>query len=300
MPNTHSAPSVLTPFLFGGGAAALVIGVSMFFDSRSSESGARNLTPDLVAIEAALEDLSSRVAQLEEGPAPAVAAASVGRTEVAMTSADVTAIVEGMLAERDARGLAVTNEEALAAEPFDTRASVDQLIELGVLGGDATKVWAQLDDDGRVDDVLAAFKSLAENSPGSADAQASLGAALIAKLQFAKNQAEISTLALSADASFDDALKIDPEHWEARFTKAISYTSWPEFTGKPAQAIEHFETLIEQQNRKAVRPEFAETFVQLGRMHAARGNADKARQVWQQGASQFPEHSELRKLLSGQ
>jgi tetratricopeptide (TPR) repeat protein len=250
-----------------------------------------------------LEALETTIARLEQRLGAAVeSSGSAGkpldatlaggdRREVgALTADDVRRIVAEVLAAKEQAG------DAVAA--FDAAAAVAKLKEMGAFAPRGEAYWDELKEKGLLDEVVEAFRELADAQPDSAEAQASYGDALIAKLRRSDNQMDIMRLAARADEAYDEALDINPEHWGARFSKAISYTFWPAITGKPAEAMKHFETLIEQQGRRPAQPEYAMSYLMLGNLHAQRGDMDKAREVWSQGARQYPDNSELRDRLA--
>jgi hypothetical protein len=150
--------------------------------------------------------------------------------------------------------------------------------------------WQKVTAAGAWDEVIARF-ARNEKELGTPQAQFELALALLARQQSDPQNYELS---IEADKWFDRALQGDPRHWEARFTKAMCYTFWPDFLGKKPEAMRHFETLIAQQEEGPAQPRFAQTYVFLGNMHEARGDPEKARAVWARGARLFPQHEELR------
>lgn len=162
------------------------------------------------------------------------------------------------------------------------------------------KTWEALRIAGLVDDAISFFEERARANPQDADAQSQLGTAYLQKLVTAK-QAEMAGWAMKADEQFDKALAVNPQHWDARFQKAMSYSFWPPIFGYQDKAIAEFETLIAQQEEAAISPEhFASSYLLLGNLHSTRGEAAKAQDVWSRGAERFPQSEELTaKVASG-
>jgi cytochrome c-type biogenesis protein CcmH/NrfG len=101
--------------------------------------------------------------------------------------------------------------------------------------------------------------------------------------------------ATKADQAFDAALASDPQHWTARFSKAMSLSFWPPIFGKQGEAITQFETIVAQQESSGqAKPEFAQSYLFLGNLYAQGGKADKAAEVWKKGLSLFPENESLK------
>jgi tetratricopeptide (TPR) repeat protein len=145
----------------------------------------------------------------------------------------------------------------------------------------------------RMDDLIAQFEAAAKASPGDAQAQMDLANAYLAYVQLDDTKYEYS---LKADAVLDQVLELDDHHWEARFTKAVSYTFWPEFLGKKPEAIAHLERLVTQQDGMPVEDYHAETYLILGNLLEQRDPA-RAREVWERGMRRHPENADLQKKL---
>lgn len=144
---------------------------------------------------------------------------------------------------------------------------------------------------GKMDELIKAFEQSASASPNDTQAQLDLGNAYLAYLQLDQSK---WPFAQKADAAFDRVLAIDENHWQARFTKALSYSFWPDFTGKKPAAIANFERLVEQQSKMPTRPEFAQTYFFLGNLLDQRGETARAKEIWQQGLRLFPDNAQLR------
>ena len=101
-------------------------------------------------------------------------------------------------------------------------------------------------------------------------------------------------LSMKADKVFDKVLALDDKHWEARFTKAMQYTFFPDFLGKKKDAIAHFETLVRQQESMPVDAIQAQTYLYLGNLLEYR-DPQKAKEIWQKGARRHLDNQELQK-----
>ncbi|MHC4838807.1 MAG: hypothetical protein ACYTF3_11570 [Planctomycetota bacterium] len=102
---------------------------------------------------------------------------------------------------------------------------------------------------------------------------------------------------MKSDGAYDKALAIDPQNWDARFSKAVSYSFWPPVFGKQAEAIGHFETLIEQQGSRPKEDRFVQTYQFLGNLYAQTGKQAEAEAAWRAGLEQFPDNSGLKQSL---
>ncbi len=70
--------------------------------------------------------------------------------------------------------------------------------------------------------------------------------------------------------------------------------------GRGAEAVKHFETLIDQQNASGTRqPHHAMPYVFLGNMYGQQGEQQKALELWEAGYALFPNTDELAKRARG-
>jgi tetratricopeptide (TPR) repeat protein len=107
-------------------------------------------------------------------------------------------------------------------------------------------------------------------------------------------------LAMQADQSFNAALKIDPQNWEANFVKASSTYYWPPDEKRDNDNVQRLASLIDQQETMTPNPAFVQTYVVLGNQYEKMGQHDKAVATWQLGLQKFPSDAALLKKVSGQ
>lgn len=276
-------------------SAAAATGVS--FALRPGEAPPDTTVPDL---QRAVDDLrgknaalTQQVEQLRKTPAPAAAPASTERAEASLSRADVTAIVDAYI--KNLKPFDAAGGGAAAASgktDFDVDAEFSKLQKSSFFADAA--LWKRLMASGKIDEAIKKFEELAAANPKDPKAQMELANAYLSQLQLEPAKYDLAT---KADKSFDAVLAIDDKHWEARFSKAMSYTFWPEFTGKPKEAIAHFEKLVTQQETMPVEESQAQTYLFLGNLLERRDPA-KAKEVWQKGLRRHPQNAELTKKLA--
>ncbi|MCE9592559.1 MAG: tetratricopeptide repeat protein [Planctomycetes bacterium] len=190
-----------------------------------------------------------------------------------------------------------TVEAAQSAKPFaDVNAAIAKLAAAS--GYEAREpIWKAIRDAGLLDEVVAEYERRAEADPKNPDLHSELGSAYIQKIFASSQGPESGKWAMKADGAFDHALELDPQHWEARYSKAISLSFWPPIFGKQAEAIHNFEILVEQQSHGPSAPQFANTHLCLGNLYQQSGQMDKAKAAWQQGLALFPDDAELKQKL---
>ena len=124
--------------------------------------------------------------------------------------------------------------------------------------------WKQLRESGKLDQAIGELEQRAANNPQVAEYPAALGQAYLQKCATIQDTREQGLLALKADQVFDAAMNLDPNNWEARFSKADALSYWPTQMNRGNEVMQHFVTLIEQQEAQPPQPHFAQTYVRLG------------------------------------
>jgi len=178
-----------------------------------------------------------------------------------------------------------------------TRA-VDLLVSPQATYEQKRSVWKQLKESGTLDLAIRDLEERAANNPASPECAASLGQAYLQKCGTISDVREQGILAMQADKVFDTALSLDPSNWDARFTKAVALSYWPATMNKGDEVVQHFLTLIQQQETQPAQPQFAESYVWLGDQYQKAGRLDDARTVWQRGMTFFPEQNQLKSRLA--
>ena len=180
---------------------------------------------------------------------------------------------------------------------FDGAALVALLRDPGLTGDEREALWQRLSDAGRMDDVIEEMERLAEMDANNPDTQVELASAYLHKLFDIGPGPLAGQFAMKADGAFDRALELEPDHWEARFTKAVALSNWPAFLGKSGEAIRQFEILIESQAKGPAKPHHSQSYLFLGNMYQETGESAKAIQAWHDGLARFPEAAQLRRQL---
>lgn len=285
-----NTPSILVlSVLLSSGAA---LGVQQLL--KTDASGPSVADPDAeLAVQQVEERLAGLERKLEQWMSRPVEASTAVRTEI-----DPKMLEDAISAYFASRG----GVEAVADRgkgKASKRMTVKQLLDR-VVSGDI-EVWKlgeymrDMSEEERKA-VVKHFADIAKAKEFDADAQADYGHVLIQKLLNAPilEQGVLGTL---ADKQYDKALKIDNEHWGARFSKAMSLSNWPAMLGKQPEAMKHFNILIEQQERKQPQPQFTQSYVVLGNLYSQQGKMEEARKVWQRGLKRFPNDKTLRARL---
>lgn len=160
--------------------------------------------------------------------------------------------------------------------------------------------WGQLRSAGKLDQVITELEQRIAASGTVPEYHASLGQACLQKAGTIQDIREQGILGMKADQSFEAALNLDPQNWEARFWKATAMSYWPPQLGKGKEVIEQYLELVKQQEVRPPEPQYAQTYVLLGDEYKKQGHPEYAAEIWKRGLGLFPRHEALMKKASGQ
>jgi tetratricopeptide (TPR) repeat protein len=277
--------------------AAIAAAVGTNFMLRSNDPP---VDPAALELQRAIEELRTGHRALQQrldaaanAPAATTSSPMTARIEVPLPdAAQIAAAVEAYLHQRSG-GAPIAANASAGATAFDFEADFAKLVGSSFWADSAA--WKKAFAAGRMDDVIKQFEALAKQAPNDPAAQMNLANAYLAYLQMDQSKWQLS---MKADGVFDRVLDLDERHWEARFSKAMSYTFYPDFLGKKKEAISHFETLVAQQEAMPVEASQAQTYLYLGNLLEAR-DPQKAREMWAKGARRHPDNQELAKKAGG-
>jgi len=297
-----TVPVLLLSALLGALAGALVV---LLLAPRPSAASAEDEA--LADLERAVAQLAARNDQLArqlEEQAARTQVAPGGRVPLDAIDAAVARYLSGRGTEAGEPAAAAPTGEASARSGPDAqrRAVEDAFAQL--LAGDLSQeqrqaLWARMAAEGLSDELVALFEERVEREPNDPQLRVELGEAYLQKVFEVGGSSPTAGLwAMKADGAFDAALALDEQHWDARFSKAVSYSFWPPALGMQNKAIAQFEILLEQQKGQAPSPQYAQTYYFLGNMYQQTGNPQKALAIWQEGAALYPGDAQLAAQLA--
>ncbi len=289
------------------------LGVFLLNDPNEGSKDNDELTTQLAAIQAQLSSMEDQIAERDtiiESMQAAIAANRGNGMQRQPDTSNLAGLIDnavakalaergGIAADALTTNLEDANAEAIRAAivPDAMRRLIDPLL------GDAEReeIWAKIREEGLVKEAIAALEAEVESNPDNADLLTELGYAYVQPIfSGAAAGPEAGIWSMKSDATYDRALAIDPEHWDARFSKAVSYSFWPPVMGKQGEAIKHFETLIEQQGNRPREDRFVQTYQFLGNLYAQTGKQAEAEAAWRKGLAEFPNDTQLKKSLGGE
>jgi tetratricopeptide (TPR) repeat protein len=252
-------------------ATAAATGITLALRPATAEpTPGPNLAQELADLRTEHQKVLARLDALAKAPAPATAAPAIDRTAAPVVSAEqVAAAVEAYLQKRPGGAvLADAAGKAAGAPAFDLDAEFANLKAKSFWeDGD---LWRRMHAAGKMEEAIKRFEELAKASPNDTKVQMELAGAYLSYVNLDQTKWQYS---MKADSVFDKVLELDDKHWDARFTKAVSYTFWPDFLGKKKDAISHFETLVAQQDSMPPRATEAQTYLYLGNLLETRDPA---------------------------
>jgi len=236
------------------------------------------------ALERRLDDLESRL-DARGGGAPRAAPADEESPGTGTTPREVDP--------------ASAPEERTAApsEPIDSWLPA---LLAGKFEGEAVgKLFTRLTRDPKqIAGALERIQAAIADDPANAELRVALGTALVAKLQNDTPPGVQQGIVWGqADAAYAKAIELDPGHWTARYSRAFGTSFIPAQFGRRPDAIKQFEELISIQEQDAPKPEYAQSYFQLGRLYGESGNVEKAREIWRRGLALFPDDEQLKETL---
>jgi tetratricopeptide (TPR) repeat protein len=192
------------------------------------------------------------------------------------------------------------------AKPDDSASPIHRAVDALLSAKSARAkhaLFQQLIKDGQIDAAITELKQRATDNPNNAQLPTTLGEAQLNKVRAIKEAGgdlnEMGIIAMQADQSFNAALKIDPQNWEANFVKASSMYYWPADEKRDADVVQRLSGLIDQQETMTPNPAFVQTYVVLGNEYQKIGQPDKAVATWQLGLQKFPNDPGLLKKING-
>jgi tetratricopeptide (TPR) repeat protein len=288
--------------------AALGFGLAGGFCAEFVTGARRENAPEVAAapsgIEASLVALERRQGEIEKGLGELRDAVARVEAGARVPVGEIDAAVERALAARAApaavepsSGAAETSAAPKSKEER-VREAIAALEDPSLSDAERQRMWRELAKEGLTDAIVAEYERRADLAPSDPEKKVELGHAYLQKIFEVGNSPEAGVWATKADRAFDAALELDPQHWEARFSKAVSLSFWPPVFGKQNEAIEHFERLVTQQASAPSRPEFARVHLLLGNMYQQVGKSEQAIASWERGLAAFPNDEELKQQLA--
>jgi len=239
-------------------------------------------------------DTAARWALLEERIA-ALESGAPSREPEAAPAADQPFAAGSEPPESGAEERVATPAEAARA----LRTLLDELVAVPATPNETGRLWGYLArNNEQIEPTITRLALEIEKDPNNPELRVLLASALTAKLQYKTQPGPQQGAVWGAAAQqLDKAIELEPQHWNARYSKAFGTTFIPAQFGQRPAAIKQFEQLIAIQEQRAPESHYVGSYYQLGRLYAEAGNQDKAREIWSRGVKLFPDNEQLRASL---
>lgn len=145
------------------------------------------------------------------------------------------------------------------------------------------------------DRCITFFEKLVAAHPTAATAYLNYGFCSVDKIPAAGSITQV-LLANAALTQFSKSIEIKPS-WIALYTRGNSYLYWPVIFGKAGLGVADLERAYAMQKTEPTRAYDQRLYISLGDGYWKQDNIDKARAIWKEGLSKFPESKQIKARL---
>jgi tetratricopeptide (TPR) repeat protein len=151
---------------------------------------------------------------------------------------------------------------------------------------------------GDFDKEIAFFEKLVAEHPASSNAFLNYGFAYVDKIPAAGSITQV-IMANTALTQFTKSIDLKPS-WIGLYTRGNSYLYWPKIFGRAGLGVTDLEKAYAMQKAEPKKSYHVRVYISLGDGYWKTENLEKAKEVWKEGATQFPDSQALKDRLSKQ
>jgi len=148
------------------------------------------------------------------------------------------------------------------------------------------------------DKEIAFFQKLVGDHPTSSNAYLNFGFAYVDKIAAAGSITQV-IMANTALTQFTKSIELKPT-WIALYTRGNSYLYWPKIFGRAGLGVTDLERAYAMQKAEPKKSYHSRVYVSLGDGYWKTENLEKAKAIWREGLTQFPDHQGLKDRLAKQ
>src|SRR5438067_1097516 len=148
------------------------------------------------------------------------------------------------------------------------------------------------------DKEIAFFEKLVAAHPASSNAYLNYGFAYVDKIEAAGSITQV-IMANTALTQFTKSIELKPT-WIGLYTRGNSYLYWPKIFGRAGLGVADLEKAYAMQKAEPKKSYHVRVYVSLGDGYWKTENLDKAKAIWKEGLTQFPDSQPLKDRLSKQ
>ncbi len=145
------------------------------------------------------------------------------------------------------------------------------------------------------DRCISFFEKLVAGHPNASMAYLNYGFCHVDKIAAAGSITQV-LLANTALTQFTKSIEIKPS-WIALYTRGNSYLYWPVIFGKAGLGVADLERAYAMQKSEPTRAYHQRLYISLGDGYWKQDNIEKARAMWKEGISKFPDSKQLKARL---
>jgi len=146
------------------------------------------------------------------------------------------------------------------------------------------------------DKEIAFFEQLVKAHPTSANAYLNYGFAYVDKIPASGSITQV-LMANTALTQFTKSIDLKPT-WIALYTRGNSYLYWPKIFGRAGLGVTDLEKAYAMQKSEPKKSYHVRVYVSLGDGYWKTENLDKAKTIWKEGLTQFPDNQALKDRLA--
>jgi tetratricopeptide (TPR) repeat protein len=148
------------------------------------------------------------------------------------------------------------------------------------------------------DKEIAFFEKLVADHPNSSNAYLNYGFAYVDKIPAAGSITQV-ILANTALTQFTKSIELKPT-WIALYTRGNSYLYWPKVFGRASLGVADLEKAYGMQKMEPKKSYHVRVYISLGDGYWKTDNLEKAKAIWKEGLTQFPDSMALKDRISKQ
>jgi len=140
------------------------------------------------------------------------------------------------------------------------------------------------------------FEKLVADNPKSSNAYLNFGFAYVDKIPASGTITQV-ILANTALSYFTKSLELKPS-WIGYYTRGNSYLFWPKIFGRTPLGIADLELAMKMQKQDTKRTYHVRSYISLGDGYWKMDDVAKAKEIWKEGLSLFPDNLQLKSRYS--
>ncbi|MEM9080497.1 MAG: hypothetical protein AAGC74_07400 [Verrucomicrobiota bacterium] len=158
--------------------------------------------------------------------------------------------------------------------------------------------WNEMRNSDQIDRILSSLEGDVETNPSNVDSRLNLAQVYMAKLHSGSMGPEMKVWATKAEQQWKEVLSIDPSNLDAQSSLAEGLSWYPDNMNRMGEAIGEYEKLITLQEEVGAEQGFADSYLDLARLHLRNGDPGGSLNAIERGLEMFPGDANLQQQLT--